>query len=217
MILASPGGTARQRVLRCSSPPALCPPVQASSRSMGPRCGNSIADQLTSSADRFASSPRCLPLRTLIETGTPCPNLCPAGALCLPAQFGQCMCSQSHSPIAYLPAANHTPPPVTSLTACVCPDVTASAGCGRRQCGSIGEENGQIVAISDFVSFLFLTLLVRQLAVPTRAARGRGCCRLTSRDMSLFRPRDVTTGREPEEERERDQEAPALETGGPDG
>lgn len=113
-----------------------------------PRCGNSIANQLTSSADRLASSPALprlpSPLRTLIETGhTPWLRVrigdLRRGLVSLQAQV---MRSQCRRPIAYLPAARPGAPSRHQPHACVCPELlTASVGCGRRQRGLIGEES----------------------------------------------------------------------------
>ena len=169
MILNSPGQPCSGWDGASSS--SRRPPARpASSPTPGARYGNSIANELTSSADRCASSPRwpafLSSLRTLIETGTPRPSLSassdPAGAFCLssPAQH---MRSQSHCPIDYLPAANQTAPsPLTSLTAASAQRLTAS---GRLWSPAMWlDRGGEMDRLLPSCFVLFLTLLASQTA-----------------------------------------------------
>lgn len=179
-------------------PSSLLPPLVC------PGCGNPIANLahvIRRPVRLLSALPSFFSLRTLIETGTPRPRVpllpSPGPGYAQPIPLPNCL----------PPRGQPDAPSYHQPHSCVCPELTASVGCGRRDCGSIGEENGQTVA-----SLIFLFDPLSQTAVcPTCVPRCRGRSWLTSRDIGLFRPRDVTTGGLGGE---RDYQAPALDETG---
>lgn len=126
--------------------PAVQPPPPATG--VSPGCGNPIANLahvIRRPVRLLSALPSFFSLCTLIETGTPRPRVpllpSPGPGYAQPIPLPNCL----------PPRGQPDAPSYHQPYSCVCPELTASVGCGRRDCGSIGEENGQTVASLTFL------------------------------------------------------------------